>query len=33
MSWMDMTEQGKFMSESTLTMTVSTPSGKMYLKY
>lgn len=33
MSWMDMTEQGKFMSELTLTTTVSTPSGKTYLKY
>lgn len=33
MSWMDMTEQGKVMSELTLTMTVSTPSGKTYLKY
>lgn len=33
MSWMDMTEQGKVMSELTLTTTVSTPSGKTYLKY
>lgn len=33
MSWMDMTEQGKFISELTLTTTVSTPSGKTYLKY
>ena len=33
MSWMDMTEQGKVISELTLTITVSTPSGKLYLKY
>lgn len=33
MSWTDITEQGKFMSELTLTITVSTPSGKTYLKY
>lgn len=33
MSWMDMTEQGKIISELTLTITVSTPSGKWYLKY
>lgn len=33
MSWMDITVQGKFMSELTLTITVSTPSGKTYLKY
>lgn len=32
-SWMDITVQGKFMSELTLTITVSTPSGKTYLKY
>lgn len=33
MSWTDITEQGKVMSELTLTITVSTPSGKTYLKY
>lgn len=30
---MDITEQGKVISELTLTITVSTPSGKTYLKY